>query len=58
MHLQFVTIEVSLGPVAATLSQAIEAALRQRGEPLRWAVTAVDPGRQVARVEAVVTTDS
>jgi len=37
--------------------RAIEAELSERGEPLRWAVTAVDRDRQTARVEAIVTAE-
>ncbi len=69
MLTQFVSIEVpleglqvnsaetngALSSVAAELSTAIQHALRQYGEPLRWAVTAVDTPRRMATVEAVVT---
>ncbi|MBW4653582.1 MAG: hypothetical protein KME20_11190 [Kaiparowitsia implicata GSE-PSE-MK54-09C] len=71
MLTQFVTIEVpleglrvdrvsaetglALSPAAANLPAAIYQALKQYGEPLRWAVTAVDTPTRTATVEAVVT---
>ncbi|MBC6420060.1 MAG: hypothetical protein GDA44_15485, partial [Prochloron sp. SP5CPC1] len=35
----------------------IEAELRLRGEPLRWAITSIDKDKQKAYVEAIVTSD-
>ena len=57
----FITIDLSLadGPLEhGDLVSTIEAALAERGEPLRWAITQVDPATQTATVEAVVTTSS
>lgn len=50
----FVTAEVELQDTADAMQQAIEAELRQWGEPLRWAIVAVDAVGQTAQVEAVV----
>lgn len=55
MTTTFVTVEVALQADPAALHRSIAQTLRQHGDPLRWAITAVDQGRQVALVEAVVT---
>ncbi|MGF1517139.1 MAG: hypothetical protein ACFCVB_04955 [Nodosilinea sp.] len=52
----FITIDISLGGAGEDLVAAIEAALAEHGEPLRWAITQVSS--QTATVEAVVTTRS
>ncbi|MEO0407953.1 MAG: hypothetical protein AAF289_11435 [Cyanobacteria bacterium P01_A01_bin.135] len=52
--LQFFTLSVPLQP-APTLRERIEAALRQQGQPLRWAITATENGAAV--VEAVICCD-
>lgn len=56
MTTHFITAEIDLQENPVQLQQAIEAELEKRGEPLRWAVTAVDETEQKAQVEAVVTT--
>ena len=55
MTTHFITAEIDLQENPLQLQQAIEAELEKRGEPLRWAVTAVDEATQTAQVEAVVT---
>ncbi len=55
MTTHFITAEIDLQESPKQLHQAIEAELQQRGEPLRWAVTAVDSETHKAQVEAVVT---
>ncbi|NET32516.1 MAG: hypothetical protein F6K19_10965 [Cyanothece sp. SIO1E1] len=57
MKTHFITAEIDLSSLITTIPEAIEAELRQRGEPLRWAITAVDLGRHRAKVEAVITTE-
>ncbi|TVQ07119.1 MAG: hypothetical protein EA368_15120 [Leptolyngbya sp. DLM2.Bin27] len=52
----FIAIDVPLGN--GDLVSTIEAALAQRGEPLRWAITQVDSTTQTATVEAVITTET
>ena len=42
--------------LAEKFVNAIEAALAEQGEPLRWAITQVNAATQMATVEAVVTT--
>jgi hypothetical protein len=55
MTTHFITAEIDLHENPHQLQQEIEAELEKRGEPLRWAVTAVDETTQTAHVEAVVT---
>ncbi|NEQ23331.1 MAG: hypothetical protein F6K28_30095 [Microcoleus sp. SIO2G3] len=54
MQTAFVTAEVELKDAPTLLHQAIETALRQHGEPLRWAIVSVDSQRQTVAIEAVV----
>jgi hypothetical protein len=54
MQTHFLTLELDL-QTAAALQPSILAALRQEGEPLRWAITQVDQERGKIQVEAVVT---
>ncbi|MBP0027784.1 hypothetical protein PN466_18220 [Roseofilum reptotaenium CS-1145] len=54
MTTHFITAEIDLQATPNQLHQDIEAELEKRGEPLRWAVTAVDEEQQKATVEAVV----
>ncbi len=73
MNTKLITLEVSLLASAGKLREAvagsnvlrsdalrshIETQLTQHGDPLRWAITAIDPANQTASVEAVVTTIS
>ncbi len=67
MTTHFITAEIEINAnqeaIAQNLGQAIEQTLAAQGEPLRWAITAVneqiDPVtteiKQIAQVEAVVT---
>jgi hypothetical protein len=52
MDIRFVTIRVPIVPLAG-LRGTIEHALRVEGDPLRWAITAIEGSS--LRVEAVVT---
>jgi hypothetical protein len=56
MTTHFITAEIDLQESPVETQQAIEAELKKRGEPLRWAVTEVDTKEQKATVEAIVTT--
>jgi hypothetical protein len=56
MTTHFIEAEIDLTASPHDLPQAIAAALQPHGDPLRWAVTAVDPVAQTAQVEAIVTT--
>lgn len=55
MLTQFVSLTVPLQPSSAAMERAIAQTLQSYGEPLRWAITAVDADTQTAAIEAVVT---
>lgn len=55
MTTHFITAEIDLSDSPLKTHQVIEQALRQQGEPLRWAITEVDVEQQTAQVEAIVT---
>ncbi len=55
MTTHFITAEIDLQESPTATHQAIVTELEKRGEPLRWAVTAVDEEAATAVVEAVVT---
>lgn len=55
MLTQFVQFELPLQNSPAALQRAIAQTLQTYGDPLRWAITAVDGDRQMAQIEAVVT---
>lgn len=55
MTTHFITAEINLQKNPLQLQREIETELEKRGEPLRWAVTAVDGEEQKVQVEAVVT---
>ena len=55
MTTHFITAKIALQESPAAMRQAIEAELQKHGEPLRWAVTAVNVTEQTAIVEAIVT---
>jgi hypothetical protein len=54
MHIESIEIEMDITEARATLDLAIEATLQQWGEPLRWAITAVDRDTNTAKIEAIV----
>lgn len=56
MTTHFITAEIDLQETPTELQQVIEAELQKQGEPLRWAITAVDSDAEKVTVEAVVTT--
>ncbi|MBE9177333.1 hypothetical protein IQ268_01935 [Oculatella sp. LEGE 06141] len=58
MTTHFITAEIELQSSPRALEEAIIQTLQQQGEPLRWAITAIDSERQTAQVEAVVVTKS
>ena len=57
MTTHFITAEIDIQESPTQLNQAIEAELKKRGEPLRWAITSIDSEQQKAHVEAVVTVE-
>ncbi|TAE61886.1 MAG: hypothetical protein EAZ76_01835 [Nostocales cyanobacterium] len=58
MTTHFITAEIDAQETPTELQKAIESELKKQGEPLRWAVTAVDAETEKVTVEAVVTTDT
>lgn len=54
MTTHFITAEIDLKNSAEELLETIQTTLQKQGEPLRWAITAVDTQAQKAHVEAVV----
>jgi hypothetical protein len=54
MSTYLITIEVALQDSALALEAAIQAELRERGEPFCWAVTDVDCQRQRVLVDALL----
>ncbi len=55
MTTHFITAEIDLQDSPGELLEAIQTTLQKQGEPLRWAITAVDTVAEKAHVEAVVT---
>ncbi|MFM7424504.1 MAG: hypothetical protein ACKO7W_05835 [Elainella sp.] len=55
MSTQFLSLTLER-KAAAELQRIILAELRRYGEPLRWAIVAIDPAANTVSVEAVVTT--
>lgn len=55
MTTHFISAEIDLQENPLQLSQEIEAELEKHGEPLRWAITKVDPEKETVQVEAIVT---
>jgi hypothetical protein len=56
LHTHFLTLSLPLADLKTNPVATVETALRQRGEPLRWAITQVDEAAGLVVVEAVVTT--
>jgi hypothetical protein len=55
MKIQSIDIEVDINNhERGDLNGAIESNLQKWGEPLRWAITTIDPVTKIARVEAIV----
>ncbi len=55
MKIQSIDIEVELNnDDLGDLNRSIESNLQKWGEPLRWAITTIDPVTKLARVEAIV----
>jgi hypothetical protein len=54
MIIKSIEIEIDINDALGKLNQTIEIALHQWGEPLRWAITSIDPVTKIAQVEAIV----
>jgi hypothetical protein len=57
MTIESVEIELDITNALTDLNLAIETSLQNWGEPLRWAITEVNPETNVARIEAIVIRD-
>ena len=55
MTTHFINAEIDLQATPVKLQEEIEAELKKRGEPLRWAVTKIDKKREKVQVEAIIT---
>lgn len=58
MITNFINVEIDLQEDNAQLHKSVEVELNKYGEPLRWAITAVDSEKGKVIVEAVVTKES
>jgi hypothetical protein len=54
MMIESIEIEMDITSSLGELNRSIEATLQQWGEPLRWAITAVDRETNIAKIEAIV----
>lgn len=54
LQTQWLTLRLPVAASPGATIAHIEAATRDRGELLRWAITAVDPATQEMTIEAVV----
>ncbi len=55
MTIESIEIEINLqGSIGQLDVMEIEKQLQQWGEPLRWAITSIDPKRKIAFIEAIV----
>ena len=54
MMIESIEIEIDITDVPGELNTKIETTLQQWGEPLRWAITAVDRETNIAKIEAIV----
>ena len=54
MTIESIEIEIDITTARADLAGLIELSLQKWGEPLRWAITAIDPVTNMAKVEAIV----
>jgi hypothetical protein len=54
MMIESIEIEIDITDVSGELNTEIETTLQQWGEPLRWAITAVDRETNIAKIEAIV----
>jgi hypothetical protein len=57
MIIESIEIEMDITATGGDLNRSIEVNLEKWGEPLRWAITAVDPETNIAQIEAIVITE-
>jgi hypothetical protein len=54
MMIESIEIEMDITGALGALDREIELKLHKWGEPLRWAITAVDRETNIAQIEAIV----
>jgi hypothetical protein len=54
MMIESIEIEMDITTAQTDLARSIELNLQKWGEPLRWAITVVDPTTNIAKIEAIV----
>jgi hypothetical protein len=54
MIIESIEIEMDITTAQADLAGSIEINLQKWGEPLRWAITTVDPATNIVKIEAIV----
>jgi hypothetical protein len=54
MIIESIEIEMDITAARGDLNRSIEVNLQKWGEPLRWAITAVDSETNIAKIEAIV----
>ncbi len=54
MIIESIEIEIDITAARGDLNRSIEVKLQTWGEPLRWAITTVDPQTNIAQIEAIV----
>ncbi|WP_295617473.1 hypothetical protein [Chamaesiphon sp. GL140_3_metabinner_50] len=54
MIIESIEIEMDITAALGALDLEIESKLKNWGEPLRWAITAVDRETNIAQIEAIV----
>jgi hypothetical protein len=57
MMIESIEIEMDITAAEEDLAQSIEANLQKWGEPLRWAITTVDPNTNIAQIEVIIIKD-
>jgi hypothetical protein len=54
MTIESIELQMDITDLLDSLTTAIETNLQKWGEPLRWAITAVDRETNIAHIEAIV----
>jgi hypothetical protein len=54
MIIESIEIELDITATLGELDRVVETKLQQWGEPLRWAITSIDPDTKIAKIEAIV----
>jgi hypothetical protein len=54
MIIESIETEIDLKDAIGEIDRVVEKTLQQWGEPLRWAITAIDRDTNIAQIEAIV----